>query len=132
MIVLDTHVMLWLRLGDPRLGPAACREIDRQWQDGNVAVSAISFWEVAMLKRKKRIVFPEDMALWRREQLAQGVVELAVDGETGVRATNLPGFHGDPADRLIVASALAGHSLVTGDQRILCWRGPLKRIDAGR
>lgn len=132
MIVLDTHVMLWLRLGDARLGPAARREIDRQWQDGEVAVSAISFWEVAMLKRKKRIVFPEDMAIWRREQLAQGVVELAVDGETGVRAANLEAFHGDPADRLIVASSLAGRSLVTGDARILCWRGPLNRIDAGR
>lgn len=122
--------MLWLRLGDRRLGPTARREIDRQWQDGEVAVSAISFSEVAMLKRKKRIVFPEDVAFWRREQLAQGVVELAVDGEIAVRAASLEGFHGDLADRIIVASALAGRSLVTGDQRILCWRGPLNRIDA--
>ena len=124
--------MLWLRLGDRRLGPAARREIDRQWQDGEVAVSAISFREVAMLKRKRRIAFPEDVALWRREQLAQGVVELAVDGEIAVRAANLEDFRGDAADRIIVASALAGRSLVTADQRILCWRGPLKRIDAGR
>lgn len=132
MIVLDTHVMLWLRLGDARLGPSARRKIDQQWRDGRVAVSAISFWEVAMLKRKKRIVFPGNVAFWRREQLEQGVVELAVDGEIGVRAANLEGFHGDPADRIIVASALAGGSLVTGDQRILCWPGPLNRIDAER
>lgn len=132
MIVLDTHVMLWLRLGDARLGPSARREIDRQWRDGEVAVSAISFWEVAMLKRKKRIVFPEDVAFWRREQLEQGVVELTVDGETAVRAAALEGFQGDPADRIIVATALSGRSLVTGDQRILCWPGPLNRIDAER
>lgn len=131
MIVLDTHVMLWLRLGDGRLGPAARREIDRQWRDGKVGVSAISFWEVAMLKRKKRIVFPEDVAFWRREQLEQGVVELPVDGEIGVRAADLDDFHGDPADRIIVASAFSGRSLVTGDERILCWPGPLNRIDAG-
>ena len=132
MIVLDTHAMLWLRLGDNRLGPAARSEIDRYWRDGEIGVSAISFWEVAMLKRKKRIVFPEDVAFWRREQLEQGIVELPVDGEIGIRAANLDGFHGDPADRIIVATALAGRSLVTGDHRILCWPGPLNCINAGK
>ena len=39
-------------------------------------------------------------------------------------------MHGDPADRLIVATALEGHRLVTGDQRLLDWPGRLERIDA--
>lgn len=78
-----------------------------------------------MLKAKGRIRFPEDVSLWRREQLEQGVVEIVVDGEIGVRAVNLSDFHSDPADRLIVATALNGHCLVTADNRILSWSGGL-------
>ncbi len=132
MILLDTHVLLWLRLGDARLGTGARIEIDRAWQVGQVGVSAISFWEVAMLKDKGRIRFPEDVALWRREQLKQGMVEIAVDGEIGIRAVGLADFHADPADRLIVATALQGHRLVTADQRILDWLGEVGRVDAKR
>ena len=132
MILLDTHVMLWLRLGERKLGTRARAEIDRAWQSGEVAVSAISFWEVAMLKAKGRIEFPEDVALWRREQLAQGVVEIAIDGEIGIHAVGLADFHADPADRLIVATALRGHLLATADGDILDWTGNLRRLDARR
>ena len=132
MILLDTHVMLWLRLGEAALGAQARDAIDRAWQAGEVAVSAISFWEIAMLKDKARIRFPEDIGVWRREQLGQGVVEIAVDGEIGVRAAALPNFHADPADRLLVATALTGHQLLTADERILDWPGDVSRLDARR
>lgn len=131
-MLLDTHVMLWLRLGRRELGTGARVEIDRAWQSGQVAVSAISFWEVAMLKSKGRIRFPEDVALWRKEQLAQGVVEIAVDGEIGIDAVSLIDFHADPADRFIVATALRGHLLATADQQILDWTGNVSRLDARR
>ena len=49
--------------------------------------------------------FPEDVGLWRREVLGQGVAEIPVDGEIGIRANALPGFH---ADRTIVATHWAG------------------------
>ena len=130
MILLDTHVLLWLRSGDRRLGAGARSEIERAWRAGEVCVSAISFWEVALLKVKGRIRFPEDVAQWRREQLEQGVIEVAVDGEIGIRAANLPDFVADPADRLIVATALGGHRLVTADRRLVDWPGPLRRLDA--
>ncbi len=130
MILLDTQVMLWLRLGDSRLGRHARIEIDQAWQSDDVGVSAISFWEVAFLKEKGRIVFPEDVRLWRKEQLRQGVVEIPVDGEIGIRASSLAEFHPDPTDRVIVATALDGHQLVTADRRILDWPGPLSRLDA--
>ena len=52
MILLDTQVLLWLRLGSSRLGQNARRQIERAWQSDEVGVSAISFWEVAMLKDK--------------------------------------------------------------------------------
>ncbi len=130
MILLDTHVILWMRLGDVRLGANARVEIDRAWESEEVAVSAISFWEIAMLQHKGRIRFPEDVGLWRREQLEQGVAEVAIDGAIAIRAVSLADFHADPADRLIVATALEGHRLITADERILGWSGPLSRVRA--
>ena len=130
MILLDTQVMLWLRSGDPKLGAQARIEIDRAWHSDGVAVSAISFWEVAMLKQKGRLRFPEDVGMWRREQLDQGIAEVPVDGDIGIRAAELTDFHGDPADRIIVATALGGHQLVTADRRILEWSGAVNRLHA--
>ncbi len=122
--------MLWLRLGEARLGTRAQFEIDEAWQAGEVGVSAISFWEIAMLRETGRIEFAEDVSFWRREQLEQGVVELPIDGEIGIRAAELVDFHADPADRLIVATALEGHRLVTADHLILDWPGQLNRLRA--
>ena len=129
-MLLDTHVMLWLRLGEERLGASARSQIDQAWRADDVCVSAVSFWEVALLKSRRRIRFPEDVGRWRREQLEQGVTEIPVDGAIGIRAATLTDFHADPADRLIVATALEGHQLVTADQRILDWPGHLSRLDA--
>ncbi len=68
--------------------------------------------------------------IWRRDQLGQGVVEIPMDGEIGFRAATLPDFHADLPDRLIVATALEGHRLVTADRRILDWPGQVSRLDA--
>jgi PIN domain nuclease of toxin-antitoxin system len=129
-MLLDTQAALWLDSGDASLGPQSRREIERAWQSEGVAVSAITFWETAMLKDKGRITFPDDVHLWRREQLAQGWIEIPVNGEIAARAGQLPGIHGDPADRLIIATALEGHQLVTSDRRILAWPGTLSRLNA--
>ena len=85
-----------------------------------------------MLKKRGRIQLHEGVAAWRREQLAQGMIEVAVDGAIGVRASNLAAFHADPADRLIVATALQGHRLITADARILGWSGDVNRVSALR
>lgn len=50
-----------------------------------------------------------DVGLWRRELLGQGLAVIPVGGEIGIRANALPDFHTDPADRIIVSTALAGH-----------------------
>ena len=130
MILLDTHTLLWLRAGDPKLGSVTRTEIRQAWEDNDLALSAISFWEIAMLRDRGRIQYPDDVALWRREQLGQGMVEIPVDGEIGVRAATMVDFHADPADHIIVATALGGHRLVTADERILAWSGNLDRLDA--
>ena len=96
----------------------------------DAAVSVISFWEIAMQVQKGRIQLPTDLDSWRRDLLEHGLVEIPVNSTIAMRAGLLPDMHGDPCDRLIVATALEGHELVTGDERILAWPGPLSRIDA--
>ena len=130
MILLDTHVLLWHELGNRKLGRQARRTFERALQAGDAAISSISFWEVGMLIGKGRLDFRLDLDAWRQDLVDQGLVEIPVDGSTAARAGLLPNMHGDPADRLIVATALAGHQLVTADRRILEWPGPLRRLDA--
>ena len=83
-----------------------------------------------MLRVKNRIGMPVDARVWRRGNLEQGVIEIAVDGTIGIRAAELVDFHGDPVDRLIVATGLEGHRLLTADRRVLGWPGGLSRLDA--
>ena len=130
MTLLDTHVLLWLRVGESRLGPRARREIDLAWQSNEVAVSSISFWEIALLQDRGRVNLHGEPGPWRRELLEQGLIEIPVDGEVGIRAVELADFHADPADRLIVATALGGHRLLTADNRMLRWTGRLDRLNA--
>ena len=132
MILLDTHVLLWSRLRDARIGPICGQRIERALQEDNLAVSAFSFWEIAMLQDRGRIDMLNDIGSWRMTLFEDGLIEIPVDGEIGIRANRLSDFHGDPADRIIVATALDGHQLLTADDRILAWGGNLNRIDARR
>ena len=132
MILLDTQVLLWSRFGDARFGRRARQQIERAAREGDIAVSAVSFWEVAMLHDKGRLTLLRSVASWRQALLQEGLVEIPMDGEIGIRAATLPEFHADPADRLIVATALEGHRLVTADRRILDWSGHVNRLDATR
>ena len=130
MILLDTHVLLWSRLGADNIGPRSREMLEVAWRESTRATSAISFWEIAMLQRKGRMRLLQDVTTWRAHLLADGLVEIPVDGATAIRANRLVDFHPDPADRLIVATALGGHGLMTADSRILLWDGNLKRLDA--
>ena len=130
MIVLDTHVLLWSRFGDAQIGPDSRQLIEQALQDNELAVSAFSFWEVAMLHDKGRMSLLSDIGSWRMNLLEEGLTEIPVDGEIGIRASGLANFHADPADRIIVATALSGHRLVTADEQILAWTGNVDRLDA--
>lgn len=130
MILLDTHVLVWLLSDDRRIGKQTREAVDHSWASGEAAVSAITFWEVAMLQNAGRLALLADIGAWRTSLLEEGLVEVAVDGQLGVRAGLLQDLHGDPADRLIVATALEGHQLVTADQRLLEWPGRLSRLRA--
>ena len=132
MTIADTHALVWLWTGDHHLGPLSRQTIDGALRNGELAVSAMTFWEVALLRAKDRLDFPENVTAWRRELLGQGLIEIPVDGEIGIRANALANFHADLADRIIVATAMNGHQLVTADHRILDWSGELRCVDAAR
>ena len=131
-MLLDTQATLWHRLGDPQLGPQTRETIEQAWFSNQLAISAITFWETAMLRDRGRIRFPDDVHRWRRILLGQGYIEIPVNGEIAARAGLIPDMHGDPADRIIVATALEGHQLITSDRKILAWPGQLPRLDARR
>ncbi len=128
MILLDTHALLWLDRDDPALGPTSRERIRTAWTGGGLAVCAVSFWEVAMLATRGRIDLHQAPDSWRLDWLQAGLQETALDGALALAAVQLDAFHADPADRFIVATALArGATLLTADRAILAWPGPLLR-----
>lgn len=118
MIVLDTATWIW-RASDPkRLSARARRAID---QADHALVSAISVWEVAMLVAKRRIQLDRPVEQWVGTALALPGIQLApLEPAIAVRSTKLPGeIHPDPADRIIIATALENAAFViTPDDRI--------------
>lgn len=124
-LLLDTHVWIWLMNGnDERLDTQTILAIEQAAAHGRVYVSAISVWEVAMLESKGRIRLSQDCLDWVRRALdAPGLLLLPLSPEISVASSRLPGtFHGDPADRILAASArLHDLSIVTNDERILAY-----------
>ncbi len=104
-LVLDTHSLLWLLEGDPRLGQQARLSAQTSLQADRLSVSAISFWEIAMLVRSGRLGLAVAVAEWYRRALDLGIIEAPVTGQIGILAGELDGLPGDPADRIITATA---------------------------
>ena len=121
MTLLDTHVWLWWLLGSPRLPAKERAALDRLGGRGAVRLAAVSLWEAQMLHAKGRLILDRAFDVWIREAAAAGVVEIVpLDVEVAVALAHLPAtFHGDPADRLIVATARAHRlPLATHDRAI--------------
>jgi PIN domain nuclease of toxin-antitoxin system len=121
-VVLDTHVLVWLMHGSERIG-ARSRELIAAAAEADAAfVAAISVWEIAMLVAKGRLALDRDVGEWLDAALRLSGLRLAaLDPVVAVDATRLPGdVHGDPADRLIVATARRHAAmLITDDRQIL-------------
>ena len=121
MIILDTHVWVWWVHGDPRLTPSQLDALQAN-ESGTIGLSAISCWEIARLVELGRLVLPRSLTEWFVLALAYpGVRLIALDPDIAVASTRLgDGFHRDPADQLIVATAqIRDCPLVTSDTRIL-------------
>ncbi len=131
MILLDTHTLVWLDEGNKKLGEKSLSLIDKSLKSGELCIAAISFWEVAMLVEKGRLEMKLSMDVWRRNLLDNGLKEIPLTGSLGIKAASLENFHGDPADRMIVATAVDfSATLCTADEKILSWENDCLRLDA--
>jgi len=123
LVILDTHVWLWAVEGmTETMSDAAVEAIAEASRRGRVAVSAISVWEVAMLEARGRISLSRPVEDWVEAALrVPGVRLLELSPAIAVESTRLPGtLHGDPADRILAASArVAGGTLATRDRALV-------------
>lgn len=134
-LLLDTHVWLWFMLANAELASNEQNAINRAAASGRLRIAAISVWEAALLALRGRVALRRPLAQWIAEAVsAPGLSIEPLLPQVAVEAASLPEtFHGDPADRLIVATArVANATLMTRDQRILDYaaRGHLAAVAA--
>ena len=132
MILMDTHVLVWLLDGDRRLHPNAVDAIQHSLQRQRLYVCAATFGELALLETSGAIDFGVDLKVWRSRRIESGIRETPVNGEMFMLSEQLAeiGAPSDPYDRRIMAAAMVGRmQLATADQAILGWKGPLDRLD---
>jgi len=121
-LLLDTHIWLWWLLGQPELAPKERDALDALAAAGTPpGLSAISLWEAQMLAAKGRLKIDVPLTHWLPTAVAaESVTLLPMDVAVILALDRLPaGFHGDPADRIIVATARThGLPLATRDASI--------------
>ena len=121
MILLDTHVLIEYNSGKAvRLGPRSWRLVEKKLARGMAGVSAVTFWEAAMLAKKGRVCLESDPDNWREKVLRRGFKEIPLDGKTAVLSVGLEMGTADPFDRLISAATLRANArLLTADEALL-------------
>ncbi|MBD2559290.1 MULTISPECIES: type II toxin-antitoxin system VapC family toxin [Nostoc] len=126
MIILDTHIWIWWVDDNERLTKKH-REYIEEYQSQGLGVSIVSCWEVAKLVEKNRLVFSCSVNEWLETALAYpGIQLLNLTLPIVVNSTQLSGFHSDPFDQIIVATAINyACPLLTVDTKILNYSGVL-------
>jgi PIN domain nuclease of toxin-antitoxin system len=132
-LLLDTHTLLWLTEQATKLGKAAHRSCDAALAADELAVPTVAFFELGWALKRGRVEGPSNIRAWRGRLLSLGLREIGLSAEIALRAMELDDLHGDPLDRIIVATALAEDAvLLTADRPLLAWVGKLRRQDARR
>ncbi|MEH2320635.1 type II toxin-antitoxin system VapC family toxin [Nostoc sp.] len=124
MIILDTHIWVWWVDDNERL-TKKYREYIEEYQSQGLGVSIVSCWEIAKLVEKNRLFFSCSVNEWLETALAYpGVQLLNLTLPIVVDSTQLSGFHSDPFDQIIVATAINyGCPLLTVDTKIINYSG---------
>lgn len=122
MIVLDTHTWIWFISKPEVLSKRAKKAVSAAVEEKSVLISSISAWEVALLVIKKRLTLSLDVTDWIAKSEGLPFIQfIEISNSIAVKSVNLPQpLHPDPADRIIIATALtAGAPLVTKDKKLL-------------
>ncbi len=130
-LLLDTNVLLRLVDDNPEISESFKGEVELALGVGDVTVSTVTFLETTRLHHHERIDLGCHPAVWRRQRLQSGLREIPIDGEVAVESVLLmnSGFHRDPADQLIVATAmLGGMTLATMDAKIIDWANQTRLV----
>jgi PIN domain nuclease of toxin-antitoxin system len=130
MIVLDTHAWIWFISNPDLLSKRAKKAVNAAVKDKSILISSISAWELALLVTKKRMKLTLDVTDWIAKSESLPFIQFVpVTNSIAVKSVNLPlPLHPDPADRIIIATALSvGAPLVTKDKKLLGY-APVKTI----
>lgn len=116
MILLDTCALLWLATGE--LPPGVRALIDDE--NDAVLASAVSAWELAVKLRRGKLTLPLPLAEWWPALVSTHALgEVPLETEMAIASASLPPIHNDPADRLLIATAMhVGATLLTPDPLI--------------
>ena len=122
MIVLDTHAWIWFISNPEYLSRRAEKAVNDAVKDKSVLISSISVWELALLVKKKRIELTLEVTDWIAKSESLAFINFVpVTNSIAVKSVNLPlPLNPDPADRIIIATALSvGAPVVTKDKKLL-------------
>ncbi len=121
-LLLDTHIWLWAMTGHSSLIKTFSHIFEEALRTQGIWISPMSIWEIGMLVDKKRIELDRDISDWVQAALdIPGIQLCPLTPRLVIQSTRLPGLiHGDPVDRLLIASAHEENAvLVTCDNKIL-------------
>jgi PIN domain nuclease of toxin-antitoxin system len=120
MVVVDTHALVWQLSADAKIGRRARARLERALAREELYVSAVTFWEIALLVTRDRLRLDSSATHFRWRVLEMGIRELAVGGEEALHAATLAPVLIDPVDCFVAATALThGAALLTADTRLL-------------
>jgi PIN domain nuclease of toxin-antitoxin system len=126
-IICDTHILLFWANEPKRLSQRASVALESGRNEGVLAISDITFWELALLHERGRLVLPEGIAAtlyMNRLVDAMRLEVLPISPEIAVASRSELFQHGDPADRIIAATALHHRApLITADEKLRALAG---------
>jgi len=119
VILLDTHVLIWMSSDPGRLSTKARHQIVEARRNTGLAIASITLWELAWLAENQRVLYPGSVEAFVRETVSRVAVK-ALSPEIAAVAAHMPdSYPKDPSDRLIGSTAIvSGMPLVTADEKI--------------